>query len=621
MRRPHLLHPAAPMLFGRLSARERRFIIVPLIALVFSFILYCRESLLYDPRSRKSVPLIVSPPADPRPVCIPNPPNKRPAVLLPHTYRDDGILEVNPDGGHPIFELIELANARWKSKLSRASKTLDEAVREYTKRYKRRPPKGFDKWWRYVKANNVQLPDEYDQIYRDLEPFWGYHPLDLQQLQQKQEFHTDTYTLGLNETDELDVLRVSFGQSTNNWDPNGLLGGAYQIMDILKDVEKDLPPFRAVISPHDNPALFSDHQVKQMALEAAARGTYMDMDAIAIGEPHGWLSGCSSSSPARRGMEEDRSGQKTFIFDHPKAMDPCLHPRLLDHIGEFLTHEHPGPSHLMLPRFAYCATPMHHDIQIPTLLAWVDDVLPRADDPDWDGKLDERLSWRGSNTGMWHAPTTRWKSSQRTRLVDFATGLNGTVKVLLSTLDDESRIGEGIEIARAKINPAMMDIAFAGDPVGCHEETCPELQRLYEWRKRQGSKETGKFKYIIDVDGNAWSSRFKRLITSNSLIFKATVYREWFGISKRFLDRIEPWVHYVPVQVDYSDVYDALVFFRGGLYGEGGHEDLARTIASEGRAWSRSFWRKEDITAYVYRLVLEYARVMSSDRDAMSFDG
>ncbi|KAG5719518.1 KDEL motif-containing protein 1, partial [Termitomyces sp. T112] len=151
--------------------------------------------------------------------------------------------------------------------------------------------------------------------------------------------------------------------------------------------------------------------------------------------------------------------------------------------------------------------------------------------------------------------------------------------------------------------------------VGCHEETCLELRRRYEWRRRQGSKESGQFKYIIDVDGNAWSSRFKRLITSNSLVFKATVYPEWL------FDRIEPWVHYVPVQVDYSDVYDALAFFRGGLYGEDRREELARTIANEGRAWSRTFWRKEDITAYVYRLILEYARVMSSDRDAMSYDG
>ncbi|KAH0578976.1 hypothetical protein H2248_003152 [Termitomyces sp. 'cryptogamus'] len=605
------------MLLGRLSTRERRFVVVPLVALVFSFILYYQEY-LHSARSTKSVPIVVSSSVsgrvDPQPVCVPPAP-KRPAVLLSHTYRDDGILEVNPDGSHPIYELIELANARWKSKLSRASKTLDEAVREYEKRYRRRPPKGFDKWWRYVKEHDIKLPDEYDQIYKDLEPFWGYHPLDLQRLQDEQEFHTDTFTLGTNETNQLEVLRVSFASGVNSWNPDDLLGGARSIIEILKDVEQDLPPFRAVISPHDSPSLFSDYEVKKMALDAASSNTYMDVDSIAIGPPNGWLSGCSPTSRARQGGSEQLSQQKTFIHDHRKAMDPCRHPYLLESIGEFLKHEHPGPSHRMLPRFAYCATLMHHDIQIPTLFAWVDDVLPRSDDPQWDQKLDERLVWRGSNTGIWHAQDTRWQKAQRTRLVDLARDLNGTVKVLLSSSTEDVRVGEGIEIPRGKVNPAMMDVAFAGEPVGCHEETCLELRRRYEWRRRQGSKESGQFKYIIDVDGNAWSSRFKRLITSNSLVFKATVYPEWF------FDRIEPWVHYVPVQVDYSDVYDALAFFRGGLYGEDRREELARTIANEGRAWSRTFWRKEDITAYVYRLILEYARVMSSDRDAMSYDG
>lgn len=73
----------------------------------------------------------------------------------------------------------------------------------------------------------------------------------------------------------------------------------------------------------------------------------------------------------------------------------------------------------------------------------------------------------------------------------------------------------------------------------------------------------------------------------------------WMEI--RFADRVQPWVHYVPVQVDYSDLYDTLAFFRGGLYGEGARVDLARKIAEAGRRWSKTFWRKEDMTAYLYR--------------------
>lgn len=66
--------------------------------------------------------------------------------LPKHTYRKDGLLEVNPRGPHPIFELISRAEANWEAKMNKASKTLEQACREYERRYRRLPPLGFDKW-------------------------------------------------------------------------------------------------------------------------------------------------------------------------------------------------------------------------------------------------------------------------------------------------------------------------------------------------------------------------------------------------------------------------------------------------------------------------------------------
>ncbi|OJA14809.1 hypothetical protein AZE42_04185 [Rhizopogon vesiculosus] len=88
----------------------------------------------------------------------------------------------------------------------------------------------------------------------------------------------------------------------------------------------------------------------------------------------------------------------------------------------------------------------------------------------------------------------------------------------------------------------------------------------------------------------------------------------------RFTDRLAPWVHYVPIQNDYSDLYDALVFFRGDLAGRGAHEELAAKIGREGREWSLTFWREEDMVAYLFRLFLEYARLMSEDRNELNFE-
>lgn len=63
-----------------------------------------------------------------------------------HLFRANGLMEVNADGRHPLFELIERGETKWQAKQKRQSKTLEEAVREYKRRHKRLPPKGFDHW-------------------------------------------------------------------------------------------------------------------------------------------------------------------------------------------------------------------------------------------------------------------------------------------------------------------------------------------------------------------------------------------------------------------------------------------------------------------------------------------
>jgi hypothetical protein len=68
---------------------------------------------------------------------------------------------------------MDEAERRFRALLSRQSRSLRAAVREYKRRYGRNPPKGFDAWWRFVHANNVKMVDDYDGLISDLEPFWG----------------------------------------------------------------------------------------------------------------------------------------------------------------------------------------------------------------------------------------------------------------------------------------------------------------------------------------------------------------------------------------------------------------------------------------------------------------
>ncbi|KAF7377999.1 SPX domain-containing protein [Mycena sanguinolenta] len=364
---------------------------------------------------------------------------------------------------------------------------------------------------------------------------------------------------------------------------------------------------------------------------------------------------------------EEQEGPKTFIHDPLAAMDPCLHPADLRTHGAYLAHgAGPGPQRALVPQFSYSVTPLHADIRVALLINWVPEDLPHEGRPpplglSWAERVGARLQWRGSNTGIWHATDGRWRDAHRIRLAALAAGVgSANVSVLdpgapfdeafeafgkggggsgrgsraqggeggpvrragrgsraqggegSDTLgfgfdddedwDDEegdrgrrAPAGAPISVRRARLVPALFDVA-ARCSRGC-----------LSGGKGHDLKMAARYKDVLDVDGNGWSSRFKRLMNSGLLIFKATTYPEWFT------ERLAPWVHYVPIQNSYSDLLDALVFFRA-------HDKAAERIAAAGREWSRRFWRKEDMVAYMYRLFLEYARVMSLDRDAMSFE-
>ncbi|KAI6142649.1 glycosyltransferase family 90 protein [Pisolithus tinctorius] len=538
-----------------------------------------------------------------------------------HTYTPDGLLIVNPNGPHPIFELIRNAENEWNAKLQRASKTLEEAVVEYERRYKRPPPLGFDKWWDYVVKHDVLLPDEYDEIYYDLEPYWGLHPEDLAASERELEERDDIIVVAKTpESDKLEIVRT-----TVKGNPTAFLVRISDILNLLEEVEHDLPPLRMSFSPHDNPNMLSDWRIKSMVMNAAKRGTTVRQKDFPPIHTVGWAQGCQPSTPARVKRpplpalpphayepQFNTSAPKTFIASHRATMDPCAHPSLLVTHGQFLSHyAGPYPQKTLVPRFSLCATQLHHDIRPPVPYGWVSGLdLEEHGDVPWEEKIDERLDWRGSNTGLYASSNTPWSYAQRARLVSLANSVIGNVSILPVPEDENTKVGEPEEVRLARVNPAWMDVAFVGGAIMCDEKggTCKEMEKMWEFRRSQGRKEEGRYKFILDVDGNGWSGRFKRLMTTNSLIFKATIYPEWYT------SRIAPWVHYVPIQVSYTDLYDAVAFFRT-------HDDLAKRIASEGRAWSMRFWRKEDMSAYLYRLFLEYARVSSMDRDAMSYKG
>ena len=102
-------------------------------------------------------------------------------VNASHFFERDGLLYSRPVPSdqralHPIHHLLAKARADWHGKVRRQSRSLEEARREYTRRYGREPPPGYAAWYQFATQHGVILIDEFDQVERDLLPLRGLPP-------------------------------------------------------------------------------------------------------------------------------------------------------------------------------------------------------------------------------------------------------------------------------------------------------------------------------------------------------------------------------------------------------------------------------------------------------------
>lgn len=182
-------------------------------------------------------------------------------------------------------------------------------------------------------------------------------------------------------------------------------------------------------------------------------------------------------------------------------MDPCLHPYHLVSSSQFLSNRAGGPTphQYLFPSLAQCSTMLHYDL-LPVPSTGYPDI---NDDLEWEAKYDERLMWRGSASGMFHEVDGLWRQSQRERLVEFMNQMTGTLEIL-RPVDKYGARGKSSSLElnswpAAFINPAMIDVAFAGNPTGCRDRACKELGNEYEWRSSISIAQARRYKYVMDV--------------------------------------------------------------------------------------------------------------------------
>lgn len=533
------------------------------------------------------------------------------------------------------------ARARHDELLSKRSTDLDEAAAIYRERRGRHPPPGFDRWFKAaLDTNAVIVEDYFDRIYKDLTPYWA----------------LDAETLKRRASSWFWVVKVRGGKASMQGDVEGRVEWLKLWTDLVKEFAEylsdlDMPinymDESRIILPFDEVAKLVEQEAKERKMpeikDVTTEFKGLNETDEADLEPydpqwHGpdqsyWnlaVKGCGPDTPAYGVQQiEDFSGPADFpqnytpsyayegyIRNWTAAIDPCLQPHIRQLHGSFIEPVSLQSTEELIPLFGGSKLPMNNEILIPGAMYLTDREFysgGKGHGPSWVRKTGG-LIWRGTTSGG-RAKAHTWHHFQRQRLVDM---LNGTT---VSRVEAQGERAMTFELPSQEIYPNrrieggvlgswLEKLADTGFNFLCQPNDCDYWDQIFQIAKEVPMKTQYNYKFLPDVDGNSFSARFRGFLLSTSLPLKATVYTEWHD------DRLIPWLHFVPFDNTFQDLYSILDFFADD---DGPGDVAARFIAERGQEWAASVLRREDMRLYVWRLLLEWARVCDENRHMLGF--
>lgn len=494
------------------------------------------------------------------------------------------------------------------------------------------------------------MEEFFDRIYHDLNPFWALPPLEIRR--QANDFvhrisvrngsvgiRTDLpegrpwMSLWGDLVGTIAHMLPDLDMPINVMDESRLIV-PWEIIDGYMDEERksrQITPARDVIRRFTNTSIGEGEEVPSFD-PAFGAGNYWELAVV----------GCAPDSPARTAYtaETDFSLPPPLPDSYPEhsfqgyvqnwtlTKSPCDNPELQQLHGTFVEPISMSNSQKLFPLFGGSKLPMNNEILLPPAMYWTTD--PFYSGGDYHGgawkKKQDKIIWRGAASGGRNRENN-WTRFQRHRFVAM---MNGTTV---------SRIEEGTHPSPPNIDtpqPGLYDLSapslgkwidsFADarfahllcfpDPNPPH---CSYTDPWYQVADSMPMKEQYSFKYLPDIDGNSFSGRYRGFLGSTSMPIKATIYDEWHD------SRLMPWVHFVPMDNTFVDVYGIMEYFLGSSRREGegkkkaGHDDVAERIAMEGKEWAERVLRREDMQVYVFRLLLEYARVCDDGRERLGW--
>lgn len=570
----------------------------------------------------------------------------------------------DPEDSHPIGKLIYDAQHIFAELMSKESRSIEDAAQAYRKRRGRHPPPGFDRWYEFARdKNSVIVEDFFDQIYHDLEPFWGMEPTVLRK--ESWDFEMTIH------------VRDGKAESGSDWFWTVIW------LDLIKTIEHLLPDMDLALNAMDEPRLVVPWEDINKYMRKAAKTVNLPKakkvrsDSQKLPEPgkgdlmtetrpkewedtskfHPSHDGESWSfllirnvepywAIARRGCAPDSLARTTdlqesfhqvpdismklaephmfngYVSNYSMSTDVCHQPDLQGLEGILIAPLSTSASKVMFPMFGGSKLGINNEILLPAPMYWNEEErFTGGDDHGIAWQLKEtKAVWRGVATGGRNT-AHNWRGFQRHRFVSMNNGTKlssveaGQHKPENFVLPDkqykiqaqsEGKLGEWVS--------NWTDVSFIDlmcDPPmddGSCDYTAPYFDRAPGLRMA----EQFDYKYVPDIDGNSFSGRYLGFLRSTSLPVKSTIWREWHD------SRLVAWKHFVPMDSRYGDYYGIMEYFLG-YEGHDGHDMAGEKIASEGKEWAEKVLRKEDMQIYVLRLLLEYARILDDRREHLGW--
>ena len=211
--------------------------------------------------------------------------------------------------------------------------------------------------------------------------------------------------------------------------------------------------------------------------------------------------------------------------------------------------------------FSSAKTDCHADILFPS-------VYHMGFQP-WDpfpGEKEDVLFWRGSSTGQSNTLTT-WPQNHRFKIMKWKD------RTITSELSPSQKLGplprtKGLsplralqEILSLRITPKQSTrIDFGITVVHQCGNDCAQLKKVISelgyMAETSPMKTWSRYKYLLDIDGNSFSQRLQSFFKySGSLVFRASIFNNWYD---GWL--VQPWKHYIPVNIDGSDLDEKIKY-------------------------------------------------------------